>query len=339
MAQAPRTGVLLVNLGTPDAAEVPAVRAYLREFLMDGRVIDLPVLPRWALVNLVIAPFRAPKSTHAYQSVWTPEGSPLLVHGRALASALADRLGLPVALGMRYGNPSLTAALASLADVDRIVAVPLYPQYASATTGSTLEALGRVVATGPAIPAVEVRRPLAQYPAALDAMAAAARPALDAFGPDAVLFSYHGLPERHLTAARAACRPTETAGSAGGCCDRPDALYGYCYRAQCLATTRELARRLGIDAPHSAFQSRLGRDPWIRPYTDDVLVQLAASGVRRLAVLTPSFVADCLETLEEIGDRGAATFRAAGGQELLAVPCPNADPAWVEALAGIVLDG
>ena len=329
MSQGPRTGVLLLNLGTPDAPTTPAVRRYLREFLSDPRVIDLHDLPRWLLVNLVIAPFRGPKSAHAYQSVWTAEDSPLLVHGRALEAALTAATGLPVALGMRYGNPSTAAALDRLGDVDEVVVIPLYPQYASATTGSSLEELSRVLGGRQRIPAVRVARPLGQYDAVLDAMVAVAREALADFAPDAVLFSYHGLPESQVRATREGCL-------AEGCCERPDARLGFCYRAQSLAASRYLADRLGVGHAVTGFQSRLGRQRWIGPYTEDVLRALPQAGVKRLAVLTPSFVADCLETLEEIGDRGAATFREAGGEELRRIPCLNAHPAFVAALAEIV---
>jgi len=349
----PRVGVLLLNLGTPDAPTTPAVRRYLREFLMDGRVIDLPFVARWPLVHGIIAPFRGPKSAAAYRSVWTAEGSPLLVHSRALAVAVADRLPVPVALAMRYGNPSIASALATLGELDELVVVPLFPQYASATTGSALARVQELLGAGPNVPALRVVPPLVQSPAFFEALAAVTRRALhtaegsqgaEPFVPDAILCSYHGLPERHLRASRPACLTTE------GCCDRPDAAYGFCYRAQCVATTRGLAGALGWEVRgsvperhvagaalpvYTSFQSRLGRDPWIQPYTEATLEALARSGVRRLAVACPSFVADCLETIEEIGERGAHTFRAAGGEELRVIPCLNAAPEWVDAVVDV----
>lgn len=302
---------------------------------MDGRVIDLPAPARFALVYGVIAPFRGPKSAAAYRKVWTAEGSPLLVHGQGLARGLGAALEWPVALGMRYGNPSIRAALDSLGAVDRLVVVPLYPQYASATTGSTLAHLTGLLADRAAIAAVSVVRPFVQYDVFLDLLAERVGEEVDPFAPDHVLFSYHGLPERHLTAAS-----TETGGSAclarPDCCERPDARLGYCYRAHCLATSAGIAARTPLLSYSSAFQSRLGRDRWIQPATEAELVRLAGAGVRRLLVATPSFVADCLETVEEIGIRAVEVFRGAGGEELRLAPCLNADARWVEVLAGIV---
>jgi ferrochelatase len=290
---------------------------------MDGRVIDLPTPARWALVNLIIAPFRAPKSAAAYQSIWTAAGSPLKVHSEALRSSLQARLGEPVALAMRYGSPTVDAAIAALGDVERLLVVPLYPQYASSTTGSALEQVYRALAARPWVPAVDVLPPFFADPGFLDAQAGLARPALD--GADHVLFSYHGLPVRHVRAAAPSCQ-------LGACCD---VAPPWCYRAQCLATSRGLATRLGLadGAWSTAFQSRLGRDEWLSPATDQVVADLARRGVRRLVVACPSFATDCLETLEEIGERGAETFRAAGGEELRLVPCVNAEAAWVDALA------
>lgn len=327
-SQAGSVGVLLINLGTPDSPEVRDVRRYLREFLMDGRVIDIPALPRWLLVNGVIAPFRAPKSAHAYRSVWMREGSPLMVWSRALESEVRARLpGVPVALAMRYGRPSIAEALAALGDVARIVAVPLYPQYASSTTGTALEALYAALGARVAVPSVSVVPPFWASPGWLDATAAVARPAVD--GADWVLFSFHGLPTRHLVAADASCRLDDA------CCAR---VPPFCYRAQCLATARALAERLvpGSDRWSVSFQSRLGRAEWLAPATETVLRDLPKRGVKTLAVLTPSFVADCLETVEEIGMRGAEVFHEAGGAEFRRAPCVNADPDWAQALVGMV---
>lgn len=325
-SQAASRGVLLINLGTPASPATADVRTYLREFLMDGRVVDMPVVPRWLLVNGVIAPFRAPRSAHAYASIWTPAGSPLMVQSRALQEALRARLpGVPVALAMRYGRPSIADALAELAGVEEIVAVPLYPQYASATTGTVLEALYAALGAGLAVPSVRVVPPFWSDPGWLDAQAAVARAAVA--GADHVLFSFHGLPERQVRATDAACRLDDT------CCARVPA---YCYRAQCLATARALAERLAPARWSVAFQSRLGRAEWLQPATDEVLAALPKQGVKTVAVLTPSFVSDCLETLEEIGMRGAETFREAGGASLRLAPCVNADAAFVGAVAGWV---
>ncbi|MFN7142741.1 MAG: ferrochelatase [Myxococcota bacterium] len=321
--QGERRGVLLVNLGTPDAPETPAVRRYLREFLMDGRVIDIPTPARWVLVNFVIAPFRSPKSAKAYRAVWTPDGSPLLVHSRALAAAVEQRLGERVTLAMRYGSPSIAEGIARLGEVDRILVVPLYPQYASSSTGTALEEIYRALAGRVWVPPVDVLPPFFDDPGFLDAQAGLAR--VDTAWADHVLFSYHSLPERQIQAAAPSCQ-------LGACCETTTPPW--CYRAQCLATTRGLVERLGLadGAWSQSFQSRLGRAEWLKPPTDVVVPDLARRGVKRLAVLCPSFVSDCLETLEEIGIRAREEFRAAGGEDLRLVPCVNATPAWADAL-------
>lgn len=339
MVDEPRTGVLLLNLGTPDAPTTGAVRRYLREFLGDPYVLDVPAPVRWALLNLVILPRRPRRSAEAYRKIWTREGSPLLVHGRALRRALAEALGpaYVVELAMRYGAPAVRGALQRLhaADVARILAVPLYPQFSSAATGSSVAHLERELERMPELPPHEVFPPFYADEPFIAAWAAVARPALLEFAPDHVLFSYHGLPERQVKKTDASgrhCLASED------CCAVIGEVNHNCYRAQCLATSRALAAALELDADRvsTAFQSRLGRTPWIQPFTDEVLPELAAAGHRRLAVLCPSFVADCLETLEEIGLRAREQWLASGGEELLLVPSLNADPAWVEALAVLV---
>jgi ferrochelatase len=326
--QGERRGVLLINLGTPDGPDTASVRRYLRQFLMDGRVLDIPTPARWMLVNLVIAPFRSPKSAKAYRAVWRNDGSPLLSYSKALSQALAEKLGQRVVLAMRYGNPSIAAAITELGEVDRIVAVPLYPQYASSSTGTALGALFAELGARTFVPPVSILPPFFEDPGFLDAQAALAREAVA--GADHVLFSYHSLPERHIRAATPGCQLTDAC-----CLPASGRVPPSCYRAQCLATTRGLVARLGL-APggwSESFQSRLGREAWLKPATDAVVPELARRGVKRLTVLCPSFVADCLETLEEIGIRAKEEFLAAGGEELRLVPCVNADPAWVSALA------
>ena len=334
-----RTGVLLVNLGTPDSPRVRDVRRYLREFLSDPLVIDLPAVSRWLLLNLVILPLRPRSSARAYAKVWTPEGSPLRVHGRALRDAVAAELGNAylVELGMRYGHPSIPGALERLAtaDVARIVALPLFPQHSSAATGSVVAKVCDTIERVPSIPPVETLGAFYDNPGFIGAFAAAARPRLDAFRPDFVLMSFHGLPERHVRRADPSgrhCLASED------CCDATAGVNRDCYRAQCMATARALANALDLDdgAHAVAFQSRLGRTPWIQPYTDEVLPELAKVGVRRLAVLCPAFVADCLETLEEIGMRGREQWLGLGGAAMQLVPCLNADPAWVRAVADMI---
>ncbi|MCP3919279.1 MAG: ferrochelatase [bacterium] len=333
-----KTGILLVNLGTPDAPESGAVRRYLREFLSDPRVIDIPAPVRFGLVNGIIAPFRAPKSAAAYREVWTDRGSPLLVHGLDLRDRLRERLPeVSIELAMRYGNPSVAASLDTLraASCNRILVAPLYPQYASSSTGSSLECVYRHAAEHWNTPYVEVLPAFYDDPRFLDAFAAVGRPVLERLRPDHVLFSYHGLPERHCTKSDESGRHCL---AQNDCCASIVDANRNCYRAQCFATTRGLRERLDLDTSNSTitFQSRLGRTPWIQPYTDGELVRLAQTGTKRMAVFCPAFVADCLETLEEIGMRALENFRGAGGEELELVPSLNATPAWVDGLGAML---
>lgn len=326
------TGLLLLNLGTPDAPNTPEVRRYLREFLMDPRVLDIHPVGRWLLVNGVIAPFRSPKSAAAYKTVWMPEGSPLLVYGKALKQGVQDALGqgYKVAFGMRYGNPAAAGALAELAECARIIVLPLYPQFASASTASSLAQIHELAAEMAVPPPLQIVQDFYDHPAFIDAQAELAREMVAQ--ADHVLFSYHGVPERQLKTTEHAehCLAAEYA-----CCEALVAANRHCYRAQCIATTRAL--KAALDLPDErcsvGFQSRLGRTPWIRPYTDEIVPRLAQEGVKTLAVLTPSFTADCLETIEEIGDRAKEDFLEAGGETLLRVPCVNASEAWVQGLA------
>jgi len=334
-----RTGVLLVNLGTPDSTRTGDVRRYLREFLGDPRVLDMHPIARWLLLELVILPRRPRHSAAAYRSIWTEKGSPLRVWGRALATSVADTLGphFEVALGMRYGAPSIRSALGALQDagVDEIVVLPLFPQYSSAATGSALAEVFERLAEQRDIPKVHAIASFFDHPAFVAAFAKTGREQLAEFGADHVLFSYHGLPESQVRASDPSGRHCL---ADAGCCNALCKANRSCYRAQCYATTHALAAALELDpGRHStAFQSRLGRTPWIQPYTDARLPELAAAGVKRLAVICPAFVADCLETLEEIGIRGAEQWRKLGGEELRLVTSLNAEPAWVDAVAGMV---
>ena len=330
-------GVLLANLGTPQAPRTPEVRRYLREFLSDPRVLDLPAVPRWLLLNLFILPFRPQRSAKAYRKIWTEHGSPLLVHGEELRRELETRLATPVALGMRYGEPSLSRALRDLRrrGADRIVVLPLYPQVASASSGTVLEKVYAEAGREWNVP------DLVTIPAFFDdqgfiaAWEAVGRPVLESAKPDHVLFSFHGLPERQIRKAdesRSHCL-THPA-----CCDAIRFVNRNCYRAQCFATARTIAEALHLPADRYtvSFQSRLGRDLWIKPYTDHLLRDFPEKGVKRLVVFCPAFVADCLETLEEIELRGRDTFLAAGGNVFSMVPSLNTHPRWVEAVVDLV---
>ena len=334
-------GVLLIQLGTPEAPTTSAVRRYLREFLSDPWVLDISPPARWALLNLIILPFRPKKSAHAYQQIWTDDGSPLMVHSVALADKLGAALGqdYSVALGMRYGSPSITDALQQLdaAGATEVAVLPLYPQYAMSSTGTALACLYEEASRHDVVPTLQVIPEFYDHPLYLDGCATLIEAERTDFRPDHILFSYHGLPERQVKKADRSgshCLATDS------CCDRIVPANRSCYRAQTFATTRGLTKRLGLaqDEFSVGFQSRLGRTPWIQPYTDEVLLELAQRGVKRLLVTCPSFVSDCLETLEEIGIRAKAAFIAAGGEDLRLVPCLNSDPAWVETVATMVRD-
>jgi protoporphyrin/coproporphyrin ferrochelatase len=334
---ASREGVLLANLGSPDAPRTPEVRRYLREFLSDPRVIDIPAVPRWLLLNLFILPFRPRKSAEAYRKIWMEDGSPLLVHGNALRAELEARLDRPVALGMRYGKPSIADAMRVLKTrgVDRIAVLPLYPQVASASSGTVLEKVFIEAGREWNVPDLVTVPAFFDDPGFIAAWEVVGRPVLERVNPDHVLFSFHGLPERQVRKADPSgshCLARVT------CCDGLGVVNRNCYRAQCFATARAMALALKLPAGGYtvAFQSRLGRDPWIKPYTDHLLREFPDKGVKRLVVFCPAFVADCLETLEEIGLRGRDTFLAAGGDTFAMAPSLNATPRWVETVADLV---
>jgi len=330
------TGVLLVQLGTPASPEVADVRRYLAEFLSDPRVLTMPAPARWLLLHGVILRVRPRRSAEAYRQVWTEAGSPLMVHSVALRDALAAELGaaFTVELAMRYGEPRLEDALDRLAaaSVARLSVLPLFPHLAEATTGSALARVRELAARRPGLPELEVLGAFHDAPGFIEALAATTAEALASFEPDHLLLSYHGLPESQI-------RSADASGStclSSGCCDALGSENIGCYRAQCHATSRALAAALDMtpDRLSTAFQSRVGLNKWIEPYTDATLETLASRGVKRLAVACPSFVADCLETLEEIGLRGAERWRELGGEDFLLVPCVNAQPAFVTAVAG-----
>jgi len=325
-------GILLVNLGSPESPSVADVRRYLDEFLMDRHVIDAPWLVRRAIVSLTILPTRPPRTAHAYRAIWTEAGSPLIVHSRAFANALAARIEMPVVLAMRYGRPSIGAGIDELLArrVDEILLVPLYPQHADSTRTTAIEAVRAALAARDATMRLRVLPPFASERRYLDALASIVR----RHRPDDahLLFSFHGLPERQITRADATGRHCL---KCRDCCAVASPAHATCYRQQAFATASAVAARLSL-APQGwqlSFQSRLGRVRWLTPYTDAVLDELPRAGVRTLAVVCPAFVADNLETLEEIDIRGRARFLAAGGESFTLIPCLNAEPTWVEAVA------
>jgi ferrochelatase len=335
----PTRAVLLVNLGSPDSPSAADVRRYLAEFLGDERVLDAPAQPlRWLLLHGIILRTRPQKSAHAYASVWTPEGSPLVVTSRSVRQKLAVALGpeVPVALAMRYGRPSIAAVIGQLAasGVDELLLIPQYPHYAMSSWETVVVKVRVEVARLAPRLRVETVQPFYADADYIEAMYARMQPAL-ARPHDHLLFSYHGLPVRHLRKAdssHAHCTLVPE------CCTTCSPAQATCYKAQITRTTQLLARRAGLDpARYSiSFQSRLVGEPWLQPYTDYELKRLPAEGRKRLLVITPAFTADCLETLEEIRMVGRATFLQAGGESFEHIPCLNDHPAYIDFLAGRV---
>jgi ferrochelatase len=302
----------------------------MREFLMDGRVLDLPFLGRFLLVYGLILPFRPNKSAEAYQKIWTKEGPPLIVSGRKVQKELQRQLGMPVELGMRYQEPSIADGLLNLEKqgVSKALVVPMFPHYAMSSYETAVERTKKIAAR--LVPDMELKflPPYYQEPEYLQALADSAEPYLRR-DYDHLLFSFHGLPERHLLKAdptKQHCLQSPT------CCHTASPAHQTCYRAQCYKTVEGFVKLAGVTKYSISFQSRLGRDAWLKPYTDEELARLAMNGVKRLLVMCPAFVADCLETLEEIGLRGRDTFFQAGGKEFKLIPCLNEHPSWLGAL-------
>jgi ferrochelatase len=324
-----KKAVLLLNLGSPDAPTVPAVRRYLREFLMDGRVIDTEAWKRWLIVNAFILPTRPKASAHAYASVWTDRGSPLVSTSQDFVELLSAKSPVPVYLGMRYGNPSTASQVERMRQegVEEVLLFPLYPHYAMSSYESALvcatDAMRRLA------PSMDYRvvQPFFNDPDYIDCLIDQSRPYLDQ--PfDHLLFSFHGIPEKHLRKgdpSHAHCL------SRGDCCQKAHPAHATCYRHQCFETVRAFVEKASLpsDRYSVSFQSRLGRDPWLSPYTDHVLAALPSRGVKRLLVICPAFVTDCLETLEEIAMQGKETFLEAGGEDYAQIPCLNLNPSWV----------
>lgn len=331
--------VLLVNLGSPDSPSVPDVRRYLGEFLMDGYVIDVPFLLRKLIVGGFILPFRPRRSAEAYRKIWLEEGSPLIVISRRVRQLLAERLDVPVELAMRYGNPSIPAAVDRLsrAGIREVFVVPLYPHYAMSTITSSVEAVKAAVRRLGSDMKLKVVEPFYDEPRYIDTLADSARPFIDE-GFDHLLVSYHGLPERHL-------RKTDPTGThclkVDDCCHKSSSAHQACYRHQVIRTTEAFTRRLGIAEGRYtlSFQSRLGKDAWLEPFTIAEARRLGAAGVKRLLVMCPAFVSDCLETLEEIGMGVKREFLAAGGESFRLVPCLNDNPRWIGVLEAYCTEG
>ena len=331
-------GILLMNLGSPDSTSVKDVRRYLNEFLMDKRVIDVPYLWRFLLVKGIITPFRAPKSAEAYRSIWTAKGSPLVELTKQLQRALQELISEPVEIAMRYGKPDPGDAFKKLLQkqpsLEEVILVPLYPHYAMSSYETATEYAKQIHAKRGYPFKLRVVKPFYNEPKYIHALAESIRPYLTN-EYDHILFSYHGLPERHIhktdvTAHHCLQSPN--------CCEENSPSHAYCYRHQIITTTRLVAKRLGIpiEKYSFSFQSRLGRDEWLKPYTALRLEQMPTEGIKKLLVVCPAFVSDCLETLEEIALRGKESFLHSGGEEFTFIPCMNIDAQWVEALNSII---
>jgi ferrochelatase len=328
--------VLLTNLGSPDSTDVSDVRKYLNQFLMDPYVIQLPWVLRRLIVSLFVLPSRPKDSAHAYQSIWWEEGSPLVVLSQRLLAAVKKNTDVPVAIAMRYGSPSIESQLLDLAKqdgIEEILLVPLYPHYADSTIKTTIEEAKSVIARHKLDVKLIVIQPFYQEPAYIDALVASTAPWLDAEGGfDHILFSYHGLPESHLTKA-------DPTGShclkSDDCCQVASPAHASCYRHQVLRTTELFVEKAGLKPEQYsvAFQSRLGRAKWLEPSTVDTLEKLAQQGVKNLLVMCPAFVTDCLETLEEIALQGDEEFKQAGGESLTLIPCLNDHEQWVAVIS------
>jgi protoporphyrin/coproporphyrin ferrochelatase len=329
-------GVLLVNLGSPDSPSVPDVRRYLNEFLMDDRVIDTPWLLRRFVVGMIL--FNRPKeSGHAYEKIWTKDGSPLVVTSKHVHAALQKRASVPVELAMRYQNPSIEFAVNNLAvkGAKDVLLIPLFPHYAMSSYETAVVRVQEVAAKLAPQMKVTVQPPFYD---SLDYIAALVASAADFLKQDYdhLLFSYHGIPERHL-------RKSDPTGchclQVENCCEAANPAHATCYRAQCFATTAAFVKLAGVpkEKYSVSFQSRLGKDPWLKPYTDYELLRLAQEGKKKMMVICPAFVSDCLETIEEIGMRGCADFLAASGKEFTRIPCMNEHPVWIAALEKMIV--
>ena len=337
MAANIKKGILLINLGSPQSTEVKDLRKYLDEFLMDERVIDKSWLMRALLVKGIIVPFRAPKSAEAYKKIWTPEGSPLIVYTQKLMWALQEKIEEPVEIAMRYGSPSAEYALNKLLkenpSIEEVIVVPLYPHYAMSSYETAVEDVKAVYKKNKYSFKISFVSPFYKNPGYLEALAENIRPYLNQ-PYDQILFSYHGIPGRHIRKSDiTGCHCLETE----NCCETDSPAHAHCYRHQVRTTTRLVTEILNIPANKYSisFQSRLGKG-WLTPFTDIRLEELPKEGIKNLLILCPAFVSDCLETLEEIAMRGKEIFMNAGGESFTMIPCLNTNPLWVKALTEMI---
>jgi ferrochelatase len=330
-----KKGVLLVNLGSPDSPEPKDVKKYLGEFLMDERVIDVPKWARTILVKGIILNTRPKTSAKAYKKIWWKEGSPLIVLSERLQKKLQTKSTIPVGLAMRYGSMTILKGIQELVDqgVEKILLFPLYPQFAMATT-ETISVLVKEICTEhfPDL-IIEEISPFYNNQDYIDVLSKSIENSIDLNQIDHLLFSYHGIPERHIRKSditKSHCKVD------GTCCDTPSIAHEFCYSHQCKEVTKLVAKKLKLKNYSTSFQSRLGFDPWLQPYTDRTIERLGKSGTKRMAIVTPAFVSDCLETLEEIAMEGKEIFEEVGGDEFTTIPCLNDNNDWVNLISNWV---
>jgi ferrochelatase len=333
-----KTAVILLNVGTPDSSSVKDVRKYLSEFLNDPRIIDIPWLLRKILVNLIIVPFRAPKSAKLYQLLWTEKGSPLLFHSYSVMEKLQNLMGeeYSIFVAMRYGNPNIRDIMLEIKNsgFEKLIVVPMFPHYASSSSGTAIEAVMKQISKWAVMPELKFTGQFYSHPQFIEAFAEKIR----AYHPenyDHIIFSYHGLPLSHI----ASVHPGMDCESCT--CDKIFPDHGtFCYKATCYETTRLLAAKLGLSSEKysQGFQSRLS-NKWLKPFTDKLLVQKAEEGVKRILIVAPAFVADCLETTVELGIDYKNLFKQAGGNDLNFVESLNDSPLWLDALKNIIENG
>lgn len=327
-----KKAALLVNLGSPDSTSVSDVRRYLKQFLMDPRVLDSSPLVRWTVVNLLILPSRPKETSKAYSRIWTKDGSPLIVCSKELQKAVAKVVNVRIELAMSYGNPSIPAAIERLRDegIEELFIIPLYPHYAMSSYETAVVAVMESIAKiAPHIKTTTLQ-PFYKEPDYIEALVENSQPFLNE-GFDHLLFSFHGLPERHLVKgdpSHAHCMTVPD------CCNTCSPAHATCYKHQCLQTVKYFVEKANIpESKYSvSFQSRLGREPWLKPYTDHKFKELPKAGVKKLLVISPAFVSDCLETLEELAMAGKETFIEAGGESFYQIPCLNTHPKWIQFL-------
>ena len=327
-------GALLINLGSPDSPDPRDVKRYLGEFLMDERVIDISKVLRTFLVKGIILNTRPKKSAKAYKKIWWEEGSPLIVLSKRLQKSVQKKISIPVELAMRYGNPSIEVGIKNLVNqgVNEIILIPLYPQFAMATTETILVLAEEVRSQNHPDVSFTVLPPFYNHPDYIRVLSESIQENLKDKEWEHLLFSYHGIPERHIRKSditKSHCKIDKS------CCQTSSKAHKYCYRHQCYETTRLVAEYLELKEGtfSTSFQSRLGLDPWLRPYTDQTVAKFAKKGLKKMAIATPAFVSDCLETLEEIGMEAAEDFEEKGGEKLYVIPCINDRPDWVNVLS------